>query len=336
VHIARVGNSRAILGEGNGEEGIGVQKEFLFDFEPESNRWDGMWTSRTIEQELEACDLETPAKDLFLAYIPKGGRVIDGGCGFAKWVIYLKRLGYDIVGIDNNEIAVAKLKDFDGSLQVEFGDILGIHYPDNAFDAYISMGVIEHFEDGPLPALKEAHRVLKPNGLIFVSVPTVNIMRKFIRRPLKMFVNVLPESFRVLRSNWGRSKRGALLAAAVTMAGILPERIVRIIIRIFFGQKSRYYHFLEYRYSISEVHNFLKQSGFEIIKTVPHDLYGAKGHAAGLMVDFPFLAASNGANFRLNPVGRLISRTLNIISPWIACSSVLCVARSLKDNPQSG
>ena len=114
MHIARVGNSRAILGEGNSVEGISVQKEFYFDFEPESNLWDGMWTSRTIEQELEACDLETPARDLFLAYIPKGGRVIDGGCGFGKWVIYLKRRGYDIVGIDNNEIAVAKLKDFEG------------------------------------------------------------------------------------------------------------------------------------------------------------------------------------------------------------------------------
>ena len=96
-----------------------MQKEFLFDFEPESNLWDGMWTTRTIEQELEACDLETPAKDLFLAYIPKGGRVIDGGCGFAKWVIYLKRRGYDIVGIDNNEIAVAKLKDFEGIVKYQ-------------------------------------------------------------------------------------------------------------------------------------------------------------------------------------------------------------------------
>jgi SAM-dependent methyltransferase len=273
-----------------------------------------MWTTRTIEQELAACDLETPARDLFLAYIPKKGRVVDGGCGFAKWVIYLKRLGYDILGIDNNELAISKLKGYDSSLQVELGDILDIHYPDSSFDAYISMGVVEHFEDGPLPALKEAYRIL--------------------RRPLRVYLNVLPVSFIELRSNWGKSKRTALRAAAGTMAGILPERIVRIIIRIFFGQKRRYYHFLEYRYSTSEVRNFLKESGFEIIKTVPHDLYGAKDHAAGLVVDFPFLAARNGANFRLNPLGALISQMLLKISPRMACSSVLCVAKVLKDNPQ--
>ena len=136
-----------------------MQKEFYFDSRPHSDLWDSMWTARTIEQELEACDLETPARDLFLACIPKKGRVIDGGCGFAKWVIYLKRLGYDIVGIDNNELAISRLKDYDSSLQVELGDILNIHYPDNSFDAYISMGVVEHFEEGPLPALKEDRRV---------------------------------------------------------------------------------------------------------------------------------------------------------------------------------
>ena len=312
------------------DRGAIVQREFYFDDKPQMELWDNMWTARSIERELEACDLETPARDLFLDYIPKEGRVMDGGCGFAKWVIYLKRLGYDIVGIDNNELAISKLKDYDSSLQVELGDILHIHYPDNSFDAYISMGVVEHFEDGPLPALKEAYRVLKPNGLIFVSVPTVNTMRKLVRRPCKIFINALPMSFIALWLNWGKSKRIALLAAAGPMAGILPERIFRIVVRILLRQKSRYYHFLEYRYSKSEVQNFLKQSGFEIIKTVPDDFYGSKEHAAGLMVDFPFLAASNGANFKLNFVGRIISRTLNRISPWIACSSVLCMARVLK------
>ena len=76
----------------------------------------------------------------------------------------------------------------------------------------------------------------------------------------------------------------------------------------------------------------LRQSGFEIIKTVPHDFYGSKEHAVGLVVDFPFLGARNGVNFQLNPLGRLISCTLNRISPWIACSSVLCVAKAQKDS----
>jgi SAM-dependent methyltransferase len=313
-----------------------VQKEFYFDIRPQADIWDVMWTDRTIDDEVEACDLETPARDLFLAFIPKGGRVIDGGCGFGKWVIYLKNLGYDIVGIDNNEIAIARLKEYDSSLQVELGDILDIRYPDSSFDAYISMGVVEHFEDGPLPALKEAYRVLKPGGLIFVSVPTVNILRKFVRRPFRVLINFVPRFFIEMRDNWSKSRRSALLASLGTIASIMPQRMVRILVRVLLRQKEIYYKFLEYRYSKSEVQDFLRQSGFEVIKTVPHDLYGAKGHSAGLTVDFPFLAARNYVNFRLNPLGTLISQMFLKISPWIASSSVLCVGRAIKSQTIAG
>ena len=309
-----------------------MQKEFYFSINPQNDQWNNMWTARTIDQELEACEIESPPRELFLSYLSNEDKIVDAGCGFAKWVIYLKRLGYDILGIDNNELAISKLKDYDSSLQVELGDILDIHYPDSSFDAYISMGVVEHFEGGPLPALKEAYRVLKPNGLIFVSVPTANVIRKIIRREPRNAINALILSLILLASVWGKSRRKRFLAAAGAIVGMLPQRIAHVLA----NKSNLYYHFSEYRYSRAELENFLKQAGFEIVRAVAHDFYGSKAHAAGLMVDFPFLAASNGANFRLNPVGRLISRTLNGISPWIACSSVLCVARSLKKQTMMG
>jgi len=309
-----------------------MQKEFDFNSKTQNDLWDSMWTTRTIEHELEQCDLEVVRRDLLLSYLPKEGKILDAGCGFGKLVIYLKRLGYDIVGIDNNELAISKLKEYDSSLQVELGDILNIHYPDNSFDAYISMGVVEHFEEGPLPALKEAHRVLKPGGLIFVSVPTVNILRKFVRRPLRILINFFPRSFMELRGNWSKSKRNAILAPLGTIASIMPQRIVRISVRILLRQKDIYYNFTEYRYSKSELEHFLRESGFEIIETVPDDFNGSKNHAAGLVVDFPFLGARNGVNFQLNPFGKLIWRTLDTLSPWIACASVLCVGRSKKSS----
>jgi hypothetical protein len=49
-----------------------VQKEFYFDNWPQGNVWGCMWTDRTLDQELQACDLEMPARDLFLSYIPIG------------------------------------------------------------------------------------------------------------------------------------------------------------------------------------------------------------------------------------------------------------------------
>ena len=159
--------------------------------------------------------------------------------------------------------------------------------------------------------------------MIFVSVPTVSILRKLVRRRLRNAINAFPGSLAAFRASWGTSKRTAVVAA---IGSILPEEVIRILSR----RNSRHYHFLEYRYSKAELEAYLHESGFEIVETVPHDFYGSKKHAVGLSVDYPFLKARNGTNFRLNPVGKLISQALNGISPWIACSSVISVGRSLK------
>ena len=267
-----------------------MQKEFYYDDNPECDMWDNMWTSRTIERELEACDIEPPPRELFLEYLSKQDKIVDAGCGFAKWVIYLHRRGFDIVGIDNYEFAISKLKEFDASLQVEVGDILNIKYPDNYFDAYISMGVVEHFEEGPHAALNEAYRLLKPGGLIFVSVPTVNIIRSIIRLPVRNTIRSFLRSLMIIKKGWSESKTSAFLD---TIDTLLPEKLKAIISKLP-GKKRRYYHFTEYRYTKGELEDFLKKAGFEVIKTIPHDLYDSKDHAIGLWMDFLFLRDLKG------------------------------------------
>ena len=306
-----------------------MQKEFYYDSSAECKLWDWMWTTRTIEQELEACEIETPPRELFLEYLSKKDKIVDAGCGFAKWVIYLHRRGFDIMGIDNNELALSKLKEFDSTLQVEIGDILNIRYPDNHFDAYISMGVVEHFEEGPHAPLNEAYRLLKPGGLIFVSVPMVNIIRRIIRRPIRNAINSFYKSLTIIKNGWSKSKTKAFHDA---IDNLVPEKVKTFISKLP-GKRRRYCHFIEYRYTRIELENFLKHAGFEIIKSIPHDFYDSKDRAIGLWMDFLFLRdLKGGANFKLNAAGIFVSRILDSISPWIACSSVICVARSLKKN----
>ena len=43
---------------------------------------------------------------------------------------------------------------------------------------YMSVGVIEHFENGPEETLKEARRVLHPDGVALISVPYLNLARQ--------------------------------------------------------------------------------------------------------------------------------------------------------------
>jgi SAM-dependent methyltransferase len=280
-----------------------MRKLFIVDHIPNYSLWDDMWSKRKIEHELEACNIETAPRVMFLSYLPKDGNIIDAGCGFGKWLIFLKNRGYNIKGIDNNHMTITELTKYDKSLQTVFGDILHLQYPDNSFDAYISMGVVEHFKRGPMTALKEAHRILRPNGIIFLSTPTVNIIRKIGIQPL---LNIFGRFFYIFaKFNIFRHKTKN-------------------------ANKTLYYHFLEYRFTVQELHSFLKHAQFTVLETLPHDFHGSKKHAIGLGVDFPFLKVRNSINFQLNIFGRIISRILDGISPWIACASVLCVAKAIK------
>ncbi len=292
-----------------------MRKLFFIDRNPSCSLWDFMWSSRTIEQEINACDIETAPRVMFLSYLPKNGKIIDAGCGFGKWVIYLTKRGYNIKGIDNNKSAINKLKNYDESLQVEHGDILNLEYPDNYFDAYISMGVIEHFEDGPIPALKEAFRVLKPNGLIFVSTPVVNIIRKIVIKPILNYINRLYFLFKLVNSFLEKSR--------LNNSKSKNDKKKK-------GKRKKYFHFNEYRFTPEELQSFLKQSNFKVLRTVPHDFSDSKNHNIGLGVDFPFLKIRNSVNFEMNFFGKLISRIFDRISPWFTSASVLCIGRSLK------
>ena len=55
--------------------------------------------------------------------------------------------------------------------------MLNIDAPDDFYNGYISLGVVEHRKDGPEPFLAEAFRILQPGGYAIFSIPYVNILR---------------------------------------------------------------------------------------------------------------------------------------------------------------
>ena len=67
-------------------------------------------------------------------------------------------------------------------LPVRQGNVLHIDSPDDHYDTYLSIGVVEHRIEGPEPFLSEAYRVLKPGGKILISVPFLGPTRKLKSR----------------------------------------------------------------------------------------------------------------------------------------------------------
>jgi SAM-dependent methyltransferase len=99
----------------------------------------------------------------WLDHLPRGTRVLDAGCGEGILVgEYAGRLA--IEGVDPNY----------SSDLVRHGSLMALPYPDESFERALCLDVLEHlaFDEQPR-ALAELHRVLRPGGEIFISVPNL-------------------------------------------------------------------------------------------------------------------------------------------------------------------
>lgn len=156
-----------------------MRKLYRKYFEGQSPKdWGASWNKRHIGEAVDAVSKGHYYQDeLFSKYFQKGQRILEGGCGLGQFVIHYYRLGYDIIGLDFSEDTVKRIKNFDKSIPVLVSDVLDLPFEDNTFDIYYSGGVVEHFEEGPVSAIKEAYRVIKPGGKLIITVPHINSYR---------------------------------------------------------------------------------------------------------------------------------------------------------------
>jgi SAM-dependent methyltransferase len=111
----------------------------------------------------------------YLKDLPRGARMLDGGCGLGDWTIHFSEQGWPTLGLDISRKTVGVLNTRFPEHDFQIGDIRATGLPDEAFDAYFSWGTFEHFEAGLSPCIDEAYRVLKPGGFLFTSVPFDNL-----------------------------------------------------------------------------------------------------------------------------------------------------------------
>jgi SAM-dependent methyltransferase len=109
-------------------------------------------------------ELHKQLHEMFLAHMPKQALVYDIGCGQKPFAEFLRGKVRNHVGVD---LA-------DGFYAPDRVDLVGTAYdvpaPNGSADAIILSQVIEHLET-PLLAMKEASRLLKPGGILFLSFP---------------------------------------------------------------------------------------------------------------------------------------------------------------------
>jgi SAM-dependent methyltransferase len=119
-------------------------------------------------------------RDVLLRHLPRAGVIVDAGCGTAKWPIYLRRAGYRALGVEISPVACRMARELDPGLPVACADAQRAPLRTGSVDAVLSFGVVEHDAAGPVAALRELRRILKPGGLLVVAVPFNNLFRRLV------------------------------------------------------------------------------------------------------------------------------------------------------------
>lgn len=128
-------------------------------------------------------------------------RVLDLGCGSGRHLVFLAGQSFDVYGIDMAKSGIKiskKWLDKEGlKANLKIRDIYKkLPYEDNFFDAIVSTQTLHHERIEKIRKLiKEMERILKINGLIFITVLDLKCV------PNKNKKQIAPRTFILLNGN---------------------------------------------------------------------------------------------------------------------------------------
>jgi ubiquinone/menaquinone biosynthesis C-methylase UbiE len=121
-------------------------------------------------------DIMHPGTTLLISETGKAGKILDLGCGEGTRLANLLRRtsnkGHvkEVIGIDVNPVAIKLARRKYPQLKFVVGTMTHLPFADDYFDLVYSAYVFEHLTQ-PESAIREAARVVRPNGKIIILAP---------------------------------------------------------------------------------------------------------------------------------------------------------------------
>ena len=201
--------------------------------------WEEAW-SQGLEQALSDSTMceNDPLYPLLARTLVRDRIFLEGGCGKGHWVKYFTDREQRTVGVDFASRTVDAIKTRQPALDVRVANILSLPFADGEVHTYYSGGVVEHFESGPMPALREARRVIASDGWFLCSVPDHSLLRNVLFRGDDVERRDLAPPLRVRR-----------------VAGTIEETPPP-------GMR-----FFQYAFTEAEFGAWLAEAGFEVVET---------------------------------------------------------------------
>jgi glycosyltransferase involved in cell wall biosynthesis/ubiquinone/menaquinone biosynthesis C-methylase UbiE len=100
-----------------------------------------------------------------------GETVLDCGCGMGVYLMMMSKLrNVRLFGVDGDVSRLNWAESETAQAELASVDIHGLPFADNTFDKILMSEVLEHLADDRA-AMREVYRVLKPGGILALSVP---------------------------------------------------------------------------------------------------------------------------------------------------------------------
>lgn len=140
--------------------------------------WDQHWRGEDIESRIRMGERKGLVYHFTTKYLPRGARVLDGGCGVGQNVYGFMQWGYDGYGVDYACETVESAKRVFPKMKLFCLDVRKTDFPEDFFDGYWSLGVIEHFWEGYADIAREMKRIVRPGGYVFLTFPYMSPLRR--------------------------------------------------------------------------------------------------------------------------------------------------------------
>ena len=124
-----------------------------------------------IFDELKDKPLDRALLDRFAEMVKPLGIAADMGCGPGQIARYLHERGARVIGVDLSPRMIAVAKRLNPEIDFQIGNMLALtNVPDATWGGIAAFYSIIHIPRAQIPdALREFHRVLVPNGILFLA-----------------------------------------------------------------------------------------------------------------------------------------------------------------------
>jgi ubiquinone/menaquinone biosynthesis C-methylase UbiE len=148
--------------------------------------------------------------------------VLDIGCGPCKMYKPLSDKSFNYFGYDiskNMLLRCNKTNGFEHAKSLTLGSAESLPFNDNQFSAVLCMGIVEYVES-PLIVLDEINRILKPGGIVIIS-----LINKF--SPYRIWEKYIYNTVKKIKNNYSGIGPKHILNVSMFSPGVFKKQLIK-------------------------------------------------------------------------------------------------------------